>query len=240
VLFLVDPVAPGYAVVPAGPCPLGSILVVALNESPLIDIAAATRVAGANRWVPLVLAGVVKERTAAAALLGTGSWPLGLGWMPGEALPKAWEVMDVVRQQPRPTPSAVAEFVHHRCGANCGESVKTVLSGGPISHRIRRLLRLHGSLSPHGWSRVVVLLQFLGEAARSPGLSQEAVALRHEATSRSLSMWTHKLMGMGWRAAVSLGSWEARLEAVLRQGCYVTDALPFAASEDYRSRAACS
>ena len=238
-LFLVDPVAPSYAVVPAAPCPLGSVLVVALNESPLSDIAAAISVAGANRWVPLVLAGVVKERLAAAALLGNGSWPLGLGWMPGDALPKAGEILDVVRQQPCPTPSAVAEFVHHRCGANCGERVKAVLSGVPISHRIRRLLRLHGSLSPHDWSRAFMLLQYLGQAARSPGLSQEAVALRHQATSRSLSTWTHNLMGMGWRGAVSLGCWEARLEAVLRQGGYVADALPLAAGEDLGYRAAC-
>ena len=221
VLLTINPGSSAYGPATERPFPVGTVLCVVLNGDRLPALAEARAAWSESRWMPLVVIGRREEWDAARVLLSAhGRVPLHVSALPGDALPSPADVIGEVAARAPVTVDEVAGYVVDRCGASCGAAVAAALTEEMPSKRTRALLRGCGDLSPHDWTRVYRLLHYLGDAAHAQ-LSQEAVAMRSAASSRSLSIGTQQFLGLGWRAALALGSWEARLEAVLRTGGYL-------------------
>lgn len=221
-LLLVSVAEPVYQSPSDHPAPVGSILCVLLASEAVETLAAAVAFRRGSPWAPTVIIGSSSQVAARSLLDHSGSPALWMTPLTDGSLPHAREVTTVVAEQEPPSTASFIAYVTERAGDPVGAAVGKALAMEQPTRGIRSELRRRGPFCLHDWARAHLLLTYLGEATRR-GLSQEAVALRYGITPRSLSGWTRHFLGCGWRTAVGLGSWEARLETALRGARYSPD-----------------
>lgn len=219
-LLLVSVADPVYRPVSEGIGMPGSILCVLLTDSAVETLAEAVAFRVRNPWAPAVIIGSSSQVAARVLLDRGGSSALWMTPSADGSLPHAREIAATVTQREPVSKGAFVAYLAQRAGERLGAAVARALGPERLTRGVRSQLRRCGPFGAYDWARAHLLLTYLSETTRA-GLSQEAVALHHGVTPRSLSVWTKRFLGCNWRAAVDLGSWEARLEIALRAAGYL-------------------
>lgn len=140
-----------------------------------------------------------------------------------EAVPSAVRVRQAVAKRRVVSASEFCAFLGARAGADFRDLTSIVLVDRRLDAvSLRRWARRLGELSPRRWVSLFDLALALSYSLHHE-LSQERCAHEIEVAPRSLGAWCTRFLGLDWREAVALGSWEAACEIALRRHHVVGD-----------------